>query len=133
MKYLLDTNICIYLIKNKSERLLKKFTRINPESVALTAITVSELWYGVFKSKKQKENEAALREFLLPFTVINFDEKSAEVYGNLRNDLQKRGRPIGAMDMLIAATALANDLILATNNEKKFTRVKKLKIENWIK
>lgn len=133
MKYLLDTNICIYLIKNKSEKLLQKFSKTKPESVALSSITVSELWYGVYKSKKFEENEMALRKFLLPFTIINFDKESAELYGNLRSELEGKGRPIGAMDMLIAAIALANNLILVTNNEKEFTRIKKLKIENWTK
>ncbi len=133
MKYLLDTNSCIYLIKNKPKKLLKKFTSIKPKDVAISSITVSELWYGVFKSTKQKENEMALREFLLPFTTISFDDKSAEIYGVIRSELEKKGKTIGAMDMLIGSISLAHDLTLVTNNEKEFKRIKKLKVENWAK
>ncbi len=92
MRYLLDTNICIYLIKNKPEKLLKKFSRIKPELVAISSITESELWYGVFKSEKKKENEIALREFLQPFASLQFDEKSAEIYGIIRSELEKAGK-----------------------------------------
>ena len=132
MKYLLDTNICIYLIKGRDEKLLKKFVKHSPVDFAVSSITVSELWYGVKKSKKQKVNEAALTSFLQPFEIINFDEDSAKVYGSIRTKLESDGKPIGSMDLLIASIALANELVLLTNNEREFKRVPKLKIENWV-
>lgn len=132
MKYLLDTNICIYLIKGRDEKLLKKFVKHSPVDFAVSSITVSELWYGVNKSKKQKVNEVALTSFLQPFEIINFDEDSAKVYGSIRTKLESNGNPIGSMDLLIASIALANQLVLLTNNEKEFKRVPKLKIDNWV-
>lgn len=133
MKYLLDTNICIYLIKGNDEKLIKKFIKRSPFDFAISSITLSELWYGVFKSKKQKENKAALTSFLQPFEVIYFDDKAAEIYGLIRSKLESDGNLIGSMDLLIAAIALANNLILLTNNEREFKRVPKLKVENWVK
>lgn len=133
MKYLLDTNICIYLIKGKDQKLLKKFIKHSPLDFAISSITVAELWYGVYKSTKQKENKSALLSFLQPFEVIDFKEQSAEIYGLLRAKLETDGNLIGSMDLLIASIALANNLVLLTNNEKEFKRVPKLKIENWIK
>lgn len=133
MKYLLDTNICIYLIKGNDEKLIKKFVKHSPIDFAISSITVSELWYGCYKSIKKEENITALTEFLQPFEIINFDEHAAETYGSIRNQLEKNGTIIGAMDMLIASIALSNNLILLTNNEKEFNRVPKLKIENWAK
>ncbi len=132
MKYLLDTNICIYLIKGKDDKLLKKFIKHSPLDFAISSITISELWYGVFKSSKQKENQLALTNFLMPFETINFNEKTAEIYGLIRSDLERKGNIIGSMDMLIAAIALENNLVLLTNNEKEFKRIPKLKIENWV-
>lgn len=133
MKYLLDTNICIYLIKGNDEKLIKKFIKRSPIDFAISSITLSELWYGVYKSKKQKENKAALTSFLQPFEVIYFDDKAAEIYGLIRSKLESDGNLIGSMDLLIAAIALANNLILLTNNEREFKRVPKLKVENWVK
>lgn len=133
MKYLLDTNICIYLIKGNDEKLIKKFIKRSPIDFAISSITLSELWYGVYKSRKQKENKAALTSFLQPFEVIYFDDKAAEIYGLIRTKLESDGNLIGSMDLLIAAIALANNLILLTNNEREFKRVPKLKVENWVK
>ena len=133
MKYLLDTNICIYLIKQVDKRLLNKFLKHSPVDFAISSITVFELWYGVHKSAKQKENREALEQFLQPFEVLDYTEEAAQIYGQIRTKLENTDKIIGAMDLLIASVALANHLILLTNNEKEFKRVPKLKIENWVK
>ncbi len=132
MKYLLDTNICIYLIKQNDKKLIKKFNRHSPLDIGISSITVAELWYGVDKSKKQKENRSALNEFLQPFEIVNFNSESALVYGKIRYELENSGLIIGSMDMLIASIALYNNLVIVTNNQKEFKRVSKLKVENWV-
>lgn len=132
MKYLLDTNICIYLIKQNDKKLIKKFNHYSPLNIGISSITVAELWYGVEKSKKQKENSSALNEFLHPFEIINFNSDSALIYGKIRSELEKLGKLIGSMDLLIASIALAENFVLVTNNEKEFKRVSKLKVENWV-
>lgn len=132
MKYLLDTNICIYIIKKKPEGVIKRFLKMKPDSVAISSITVSELYYGVAKSSRHDENTVALEQFLLPLTVINFNKEDSISYGNLRAELERKGKLIGAMDMLIAAQALSRDLILVTNNEREFKKIDGLSIENWV-
>lgn len=132
MKYLLDTNICIYIIKKKPPQVFDKFQILNPSDVAISSITLAELEYGVYKSQKQQQNQIALNQFLLPLEIIAFDEKSTEIYGKIRTELEKKGQIIGAMDLLIASQALALDLTLVTNNIKEYARINNLKIENWI-
>lgn len=132
MKYLLDTNICIYIIKRKPDAVIKKFTKLRPGIVAISSITLSELYYGVVKSSKPNENMIALQEFISPLIVLDFTDQDALFYGKIRTDLEKRGKLIGAMDLLIAAIAKSRELILVTNNEKEFSRVSDLKIENWV-
>ena len=132
MKYLLDTNICIYIIKKKPEAVIKKFTKLRPGSVAITSITLSELYYGVVKSSKPNENMIALQEFISPLIVLDFTEQDALFYGKIRADLEKKGKPIGAMDLLIAAIAKSRELMLVTNNLKEFSRITDLKAENWV-
>lgn len=131
MKYLLDTNICIYLIKRKPVRVMKGFNAHSVGEIGVSSITVSELWYGVAKSKQRKVNRQALEQFLLPLTVVAFDEDAAEVYGEIRAALERAGQPIGAMDMLIAAQAVSRGVVLVTNNEREFSRVPRLMVENW--
>lgn len=133
MKYLFDTNICIYLIKNKPINVLKRFSKITPGSIAVSNITVAEMYYGIAKSSKQNQNTIALEEFLLPLIIIDFDKNDARIYGKIRHELEKKGKIIGAMDLLIGAQALSRNLILVTNNEKEFNRIEELKIENWTK
>lgn len=132
MKYLLDTNICIYIIKKKPEEVLKRFLKIKPDSIGISAITVSELYYGVAKSLKPDENTIALEQFILPLTILNFNKEDSIAYGRLRAKLEQRGKLIGAMDMLIVAQALSRDLILVTNNEREFKKVDGLFVENWV-
>lgn len=131
MQYLLDTNICIYIIKKKPPQVLEKFNFLSPWDICISSITVAELKYGVYKSQNQQQNNNALIQFLLPLEIIHFDEKAAEIYGQIRTDLEKKGQVIGSMDMLIAAQTLALDLTLVTNNTKEFARIPNLKLENW--
>jgi len=136
MKYLLDTNICIYIIKKSPEQVLKKLEVItNSEGkneVYLSAVTVSELFYGVEKSNQSEKNLEALKGFLTLFNVVDFDHESAEIFGKVRSDLERKGTVIGPYDLQIASIAIANDLTLVTNNTKEFSRVDGLKLENWI-
>jgi len=130
MKYMLDTNICIYLIKQKPIRVMEKFSAHSVGDIGVSSITVGELWYGVAKSERRETNEQALEQFVLPLIVSEFDEGAAEVYGEIRARLEE-GRPIGAMDMLIAAHAVSIGVVLVTNNEREFSRVPELVVENW--
>ncbi len=132
MKYLLDTNICIYIIKKKPEAVIKRFLKMKPDSIGISSITISELYYGVAKSFKPNENAIALEQFVLPLTVINFNKEDSIAYGKLRARLEQKGKLIGAMSMLIAAQALSRDLILVTNNEREFKKVEELVVENWV-
>lgn len=131
MKYLLDTNICIYLIKKKPEKLIRKIKKFKIEELCISAITVSELEYGIQKSKYPERNKIALIEFLIPFQILEYDLSAAEEYGRIRKELEQRGKIIGPMDLLIAAHAKSKGLIIVTNNEKEFGRVDGLSVENW--
>ncbi|MBO0612785.1 type II toxin-antitoxin system tRNA(fMet)-specific endonuclease VapC [Thiothrix fructosivorans] len=132
MNYLLDTNICIYLIKRKPSEVLQRFRQLQPGSVFISSVTTSELYYGAQKSQRVQTNLEALNNFLLPFRIVDYDESASFLYGELRADLEKRGQPIGPLDMMIAAHALSLDVPLVTNNTKEFERVKGLKLENWV-
>ncbi|MFA5805331.1 MAG: type II toxin-antitoxin system VapC family toxin [Melioribacteraceae bacterium] len=132
MKYLFDTNICIYLIKNKPESVIKRFSKIQPETIAVSNITVAEMYYGIAKSSRPNENTVALEEFLLPLIIIDFNKNDARIYGKIRSELEKKRKMIGAMDLLIGAQALSRNLILVTNNVKEFRRIANLEIENWV-
>lgn len=132
MTYLLDTNICIYIIKNRFEKLIEKLRKVGIENVAVSTITIAELEYGVANSNRPDETMIKLYEFLVPFTIIDFDMHSARNYGKIRKELKDIGQPIGPMDTLIAAIAQAHGHTLVTNNVKEFARITKLKIENWI-
>ncbi|MEA1958573.1 MAG: type II toxin-antitoxin system VapC family toxin [Chloroflexota bacterium] len=131
MKYLLDTNICIYLIKNKPRKLLDKIYKTLLNEIAVSSVTIAEMEYGIAKSTKPAESRIALMKFLLPFEIIDFTEQAAPHYGSIRYDLQKKGTPIGNMDLLIASIALVHRLTLVTNNVKEFSRIDNLKVEDW--
>jgi tRNA(fMet)-specific endonuclease VapC len=134
MKYLLDTNICIYLINNKFDYLIDKIESIGIENTAISTITIAELEFGIAKSKSayKEQNRIALLEFLLPFKFLSFEQNDAYEYGIIRRDLQSKGNVIGNMDMLIASQAVGNNLIMVTNNIKEFERIHELEVENWI-
>ena len=131
MKYMLDTNICIYIIKKKPDQVIRHLQKFNLSEVCVSSITLSELEYGVEKSEQRDRNKIALANFIAPIEVITYDDLAAAQYGIIRSSLEKNGMPIGALDMLIAAHALSQGLILVTNNEREFKRVPGLKIENW--
>ncbi len=129
---LLDTNICIYLIKRKPPEVLQRFISYAVGDIGVSSITVAELCYGVEKSGRPAQNRQALEQFLLPLVVMPFDDEAAQVYGSIRAELERRGTPIGALDLLIAAHALALDVPLVTNNTAEFRRVPGLRVENWV-
>ncbi len=132
MKYMLDTNICIFLIKCKPESVIQKFIQNKPEDICISSITYAELIHGVEKSKAKEKNRIALAMFLSEIQIISFDILAAQSYGVVKADLQKRGLPIGPMDTLIAAHANALGLVLVTNNVREFSRVKGLVVEDWV-
>lgn len=132
MKYLLDTNICIYIINKKPPSAVYRIRSKHPDEVSISTITIAELEYGVHRSKHIDQNRIALLEFLVPFMILDFDQSAAAVYGSVRASLERKGTPIGPMDLLLAAQALSQQLILVTNNVREFRRVAGLQIENWI-
>ena len=129
--YLLDTNICIFLKNKKSPNVLQKIKENKHLGIYISSITVAELQFGVYNSKYIERNRISLIKFLTPFSVLNFDDRDAEEFGKIRTTLKKEGKIIGAYDMLIAAQALAKNLILVTDNTKEFCRIKNLTIEDW--
>ena len=131
--YLLDTNICIYIIKKKPIEVFEKFKRLEIGMLKISSITVSELYFGAYNSQNIKKNIEIVKNFLLPFDIVDFDEKAGIEYAKIKADLRKQGQIIGELDMQIAGIALSNNLILVTNNEKEFIRVSNLKLQNWIK
>ena len=132
MTYMLDTNICIYAIKNKPEQVLEKLKENLSNGICISAITLAELQHGVEKSINPEKNSMALLQFLSILDILPFDDLAAVEYGKICAYLQKRGTPIGTIDMLIAAHAKTENLIIVTNNVREFERVPDLKIENWI-
>ena len=131
MKYLLDTNICIYLIRKKPPQVLRKFSAYSVGEIAISSITVAELQFGVQKSQRPTQNQRALEQFLIPLTIVDFDNKAAIAYGRIRATLESQGTPIGPLDTLIAAHALSLNVTLVTNNTGEFSRVRNLKLVNW--
>lgn len=131
MKYLLDTHICIYLMKSHSEKILKRFKALEPGDVGISSITLAELQCGVEKSTQPSRNREALEAFLIPLEVADFDPTAAEHYGRVRAVLARKGTPIGGNDLFIAGHALALKVPLVTNNVREFRRVPGLKVENW--
>ncbi len=131
MIFLINTNICIYIMNNHPTEVVQKFRETGVGEICISSITVSELQYGAYKSKQIKKNLKRLDEFLSPFSILAYDERASTFYGEIRSCLEKQGNVIGPLDMLIAAHALSENLTLITNNEKEFKRVKSLKVENW--
>lgn len=131
VRYLLDTNICIYVINTRPLAVLAQFLAHEMDGLGISVITASELYWGVSKSGSVR-NQTALDKFLSPLTVINYDQSAARKYGELRAYLDKQGTPIGPLDMQIAAHALALGVTLVTNNVREFERVPGLKVENWV-
>jgi tRNA(fMet)-specific endonuclease VapC len=132
MKYLLDTNICVALIRHQPKTLIKQLTSYKPGDIGISTITIAELVHGAQKSSRTEQNMTALDQFLLPLEVADFDQSAAVVYGHIRTYLENKGALIGSMDMLIAAHTLSLDVALVTNNTREFKRVPNLKIEDWM-
>lgn len=132
MKYMLDTNICIYMIRNSHSAIVERIHQHMIDGLCISAITLSELMYGVENSSFPDRNRQALLQFLSIVEVLDFTQDVSIEYGRIRADLSKKGTPIGSMDMLIAAHALSEDLILVTNNTREFSRVRGLLLENWV-
>lgn len=131
MKYMLDTNICIYAIKHRPETVIKNFLKHDPDEICISSITYAELMHGVEKSQAKERNRVAITMFLSAITILEFNNYAAEEYGKIRAELERKGMPIGPMDMLIAGHARAENLILVTNNTREFFRVENLKVEDW--
>jgi tRNA(fMet)-specific endonuclease VapC len=131
MRYLLDTNICIYVIRRRPPQVLARFQRCAVGDIGLSTVTLAELQYGVAKSAFPERNQAALAAFTLPLEILPFDAPAAAAYGPIRATLERQGTPIGAMDLLIAAHAVSLGVILVTNNPREFRRVSDLQVENW--
>lgn len=131
MKYMLDTNICIYAIKHKPPEVIKKFLKHTPDELCISSITYGELMHGVEKSQAVERNRMAITLFLSSIAILPFDSYAAEEYGKVRADLELKGMPIGPMDLLIAGHARAARLILVTNNTREFFRVSGLQVEDW--
>ena len=126
--FLLDTNICIYIIKKKPMEVLKILKKKSKKDIFISPITVAELEYGVAKSRYPEKNRVALIEFLSIFNTLNFDDKDAVEFGAIKSKLEKSGKIIGPMDLLLSAQARAKKLTLVTNNIREFERVDGLKI-----
>lgn len=131
IKLLLDTNICIYIIRRKPIQVINQLRKQSISQVGISSITLSELEYGVSKSSSTEQNKLALAEFLSPVAILAYDDLAAREYGKIRTCLERHGTPIGALDTLIAAHAKALGCTLVTNNEREFVRVPGLKIANW--
>ena len=131
MRYILDTNICIYSINRKSLQILQNFEAKNLDDIYISSITEAELLYGVEKSMYKAKNLQKTKHFLEPIKVLSFDSMCSKYYAQIRASLEKKGQVIGRMDMLIASVALANNMTLVTNNEKEFCRIPNLVLENW--
>ncbi|AZO94926.1 type II toxin-antitoxin system VapC family toxin [Halocella sp. SP3-1] len=131
MKYMLDTNICIYIIKEKPEKVINKFHTLDVGDVCISSITLAELEYGVEKSQYTERNRLALAGFLSSIEVLPFSDKAASEYGRIRAELERQGNIIGAYDLMIGAHALSENITLVTNNTKEFQRINNLSLENW--
>lgn len=132
MKLMLDTNICIALIKRKPAHVLQKFSAYRVGDIGISAVTLAELQYGVAKSRDQVKNQAALDEFVLPLEIAAFDESATLFYGKVRSALENQGIPIGALDTMIGAHALSLGATLVSNNTREFNRIAGLSVVDWI-
>lgn len=132
MKYMLDTNICIGLIRHKPKKLIERLTNHEPGMIGVSTITVAELAYGAQKSIRVEQNMTALEQFLLPIEIVEFDHNASMVYGFIRAALERDGCTVGSMDLFIGAHALSLDVVLVTNNVNEFQRIPKLKVEDWM-
>jgi tRNA(fMet)-specific endonuclease VapC len=130
--YMLDTDTCSYIIRERPIGVLEHFRKLAMEQICISTVTYAELLYGVERSSSKRINRPIIDDFVQHLDVIDWDSAAAEQYGKIRADLEARGQPIGAMDMMIAAHAKSIKAVLVTNNQKHFARIKGLKVENWV-
>ena len=131
MRHMLDTNICIYVIKHKPEKVFQKLESIDPRDVCISSVTYAELICGVEKSSEVDRNRVALSLLLSNIEIVSFDVDAANAYGKIRADLESKGTPIGPLDTMIAGHAVSLGCTIVTNNTREFSRVNDLKIDNW--
>jgi len=132
-RYMLDTNICIYIAKHQPPEVKARFERLKPGQLVMSAITYGELYYGACKSSQRARALTQIEELVQDIPVENLDLITARVYGEIRATLERQGHPIGNNDLWIGAHAMALDVTLATNNEREFKRIAGLSVENWTK
>jgi tRNA(fMet)-specific endonuclease VapC len=131
LRYMLDTNICIYVLRNRPLGLRERFNRIVDE-LCISTMTLAELFFGAEKSVRQAENRRTLADFAARLEVLPFSASAAAHYGELRAHLERSGQPVGVHDMLIGAHARSEGLVIVTNNVREFVRMPGLRVENWI-
>lgn len=131
--YMLDTDICSYVIRERPLQVFEHFKQVEMEQICISVITYAELMYGVERSSSKKINQAVIDDFIKHLNIVPWDEEAAKHYGNIRAYLQADGQIIGSMDLMIAAHARSRGMTLVTNNDRHFNRVPKLTIENWAK
>ena len=130
-RYMLDTDMCSYIIKEHPESVRQRFQKLAMEQLCVSVVTYAELIYGVERSSSKRVNRSIIEDFVRHLDVMDWDTGAADQYGMIRTELEVAGTPIGAMDMMIAAHAKSIKAVLATNNQKHFTKIKGLKIDNW--
>ena len=132
MRYMLDTNICIYVIKHKPREVIERLNEHNPNEICISSVTYAELIHGVEKSKAVEKNRTTLTLLLADIEILPFDTGAAEGYGEIRAELERKGIPIGPLDMMIAGHAKSLGYTVVTNNIKEFDRIDGLRLENWV-
>jgi len=130
--YFLDTNICIYFLNDKFNNIREKMENINASDIKISSVVAAELIYGAYKSAKVDYNLSRFKKFLSIYEIVPFDGNAINIYGEIRAELEQKGKVIGWNDMLIAATVLSNDGVLVTNNINEFSRINNLVLEDWI-
>ena len=130
-RYMLDTDMCSYIIKERPESVRQRFQKLAMEQLCVSVVTYAELIYGVERSSSKRVNRPIIEDFVRHLDVMDWDTGAADQYGMIRTELEVAGNPIGAMDMMIAAHAKSIKAVLVTNNQKHFTKIKGLKIDNW--
>ena len=131
MKYLLDTNVCIRYLNGRSSQIVERLQTISPNDVVVCSVVKAELFYGARRSQNPERSFHIQQKFLQPFRSLSFDDAASSIYADIRADLASRGLPIGPNDLMIAAIAVAHDLILVTHNVSEFGRISALLIEDW--
>lgn len=131
LRFMLDTNICIYVIKNRPASCREKFST-HSGAMAISSVTLAELIYGAMKSTKPESNLRTIEEFAARLSFLDFDTDAAGHYGDIRSTLEREGNVIGPYDMMIAGHARSHGLILITSNIREFERVDGLRLENWV-